>query len=117
MHPAALERILQGERVDHGGEHADVVTGGADHPRLGEARASEDVAAADDDPELNTGSDEAPHLLRNRLEHPGVDAVAYLSEQRLAAQLHQDAIVGHAFFPTGAVTSEAGMRSWVKRSS
>ena len=39
VHPAAFQRVLQGEGIDHGCEHADVIAGGAVHPRLREALA------------------------------------------------------------------------------
>ena len=53
MHAQALERILQGERVHDGGEHAHVVGGHPVHAGARQARAAEDVAAADDDRDLH----------------------------------------------------------------
>ncbi len=47
-----LERILQGQRVDHRRQHAHVVGGGAVHAAGAARDAAEDVAAADDEREL-----------------------------------------------------------------
>ena len=60
VQPEALERVLHGERVHHGGEHAHVVAGDAIHAGAREARAAEDVAAADDDGDLARPSPRAP---------------------------------------------------------
>ena len=48
-----LERVLQRERVDHGGEHAHVVGAGAVHAARRAGHAPPDVAAADDDRDLD----------------------------------------------------------------
>ena len=49
---AAFERVLEGEGVDDGGEHAHVV-GGPVHVLGLVGDAAEDVAAADDDGDLD----------------------------------------------------------------
>src|SRR3990172_10266883 len=59
-----LQRVLQGEGVDDGGQHARVVGGGAVHAGGGGGDAAEDVSRADDD------SDFDPHAL-DRLQLPG----------------------------------------------
>ena len=51
--PCALERLLQRERVHDRGEHADVVGLGAVHALGRSGQAAEDVAAADDDGDLD----------------------------------------------------------------
>ena len=61
----AFQRVLQGQAVHHGGEHAHVVGGG----RLdalaagGELRPAEEVAAADHDGELHPARDDPLELL------------------------------------------------------
>ena len=50
---ALLERVLQRERVDDGGEHAHVVALRAVHAGARALEAAEDVAAADDDADLH----------------------------------------------------------------
>ena len=57
LHPGglagALERVLQGEAVHHRAEHADVVGLGGVHPRHGARAAAPEVAAADDDGDVD----------------------------------------------------------------
>ena len=48
-----LEEVLQGERVHDGAEHAHVVGAAAVHAALRELGAAEEVAAADDDRDLD----------------------------------------------------------------
>src|SRR5690606_22395771 len=47
-----LQRVLHGERVDDGGQHAHLVAGHPVHAAGRQARAAEDVAAADDHADL-----------------------------------------------------------------
>ena len=57
LHPSGLahllERVLQGQAVHHGGEHAHVVGLGTVHPRAGALDATPDVAATDDDGDVD----------------------------------------------------------------
>ena len=48
-----LERILHGQAVDDGGEHAHVIAGGAIHALRAGGHAAEDVAAANDDADFD----------------------------------------------------------------
>ena len=48
-----LERVLERQAVHDRREHADVVAGRAVHPAGGRGQAAEDVAAADDDADLD----------------------------------------------------------------
>ena len=57
-----LEEVLQGETVHHGAEHAHVVGPGAPCRAAG-ARAAEEVAAADDDGDLDTAAHRVGDLL------------------------------------------------------
>ncbi len=97
----AFERVLHRERVHHGGEHAHVVAGDAVHAGAREARAAEDVAAADDDGDLHAHRVDLADLAGDALEHRRVDAVVRDAHQGFAAQLHQDApvarcVLGHS---------------------
>ena len=51
--PELLEGVLQGQGVDDRGEHAHVVGLGAVHARAGAGHAPPDVAAADDDGDVD----------------------------------------------------------------
>ena len=88
-HPA-LERVLQRERVDDGGEHAHVIAGDAIHAGLGQARAAKDVAAADHDAELDAEPDDLGDLGGDAADDGGVDAVVLAAEQRFAAELQEN---------------------------
>ena len=52
MHVLFFQRVLQGQRVDHRGEHAHVVGGDAVHVFRLHGHAAEKIAAADDDGDL-----------------------------------------------------------------
>ena len=54
----ALERVLHRKRVDDGREHAHLIGGHAIHAGLGQARAAEDIAAADDETDLDAEPDD-----------------------------------------------------------
>ena len=85
-----FERVLQREAVHDGREHAHVVGGDAVHAGPREARAAEDVAAADDDGDLDVAGHDVPDLAGDALQDGRVDAVVGGAEQRLAADLEQD---------------------------
>ena len=55
VRPLLLERVLQGQGVEHGREHPHVVGGRAVHPRGRPLQAAVDVARADDDRDLESG--------------------------------------------------------------
>src|SRR5690606_23719052 len=98
---AALERILQRKRVDDRGEHAHVVGRDAVHARLGQSRAAEDVAAADDETDLDAHRRNLGDLARDALDDRRIDAVLLAAEQRFAAQLQQDTFIGGRPFAHG----------------
>ncbi len=91
--PSCFEGILQGEGVLHGGDHADVVAGGAVHAARGGGHAAEDVAAADHDGDVDA-------QLRATLIVPAISLGGRrvdgprLAAQRLPAQLEEDAVEG-----------------------
>ena len=66
-----LERVLQRQPVQHGREHAHVVAGRSVHA-LGRGRqAAVDVAAANDDRDLDAAAVNGRDLLRDRLTRSG----------------------------------------------
>jgi hypothetical protein len=89
-----LERVLERERVENGGEHAHVVAGGAVHPGRRARQAAVDVAAADDHRDLHAALLHAPHLLGDRGDALAVGAVLERAHQGLAGQLQEDAVEG-----------------------
>src|SRR3546814_656832 len=58
-----LQCVLHGQRVDHRGQHAHVVAGDPVHAAGGQARATEDVAAADHQ-RSEEHTSELPSLMR-----------------------------------------------------
>ena len=70
-----LERVLQRQAVHHGGEHADVVAGRAVHAAGRGRQAPEDVAATDDDADLDAGPWTSATWLRDERAERRVDAV------------------------------------------
>ena len=92
--PDPLERVLERERVEDGGEHARVVGGGSVHA-LGRGRdAAVDVAAADDDRELEPFPLDADDFTRDRIDRLRVGAVVVAPHQRLAGELEENAVEG-----------------------
>ena len=67
-----LEEVLQRERVHHRAEHAHVVGPAAVHAPLRELGAAEEVAAADDDRDLD-GARGIGDLTRERAHHVRID--------------------------------------------
>ena len=87
-----LERVLQRERVHHGGEHAHVVGAVAVDP--GRLAAAPDVAAADDHRGLHAEVDDLGELPRHERGGLGVDAVPGVGGgEGLAGELQQDPVV------------------------
>ena len=72
----ALEGILQGQRVHHRGQHADVVGLRAIHALGRTGQAAEDVAAAHDHGHLHAGAHDFGDLIGKVVHHLRIDAVA-----------------------------------------
>jgi hypothetical protein len=90
-----LEEVLQGEGVHDGAEHAHVVGAAAVHAALGEFRAAEEVAAADDDGDLD-GLGRFGDLPREAADDVGVDAEAS-GPECFAGQFEEDPALGTSF--------------------
>jgi hypothetical protein len=76
--------ILQGQRVHDRGEHAHVVGRGAVHAGCARRHPTKDVAAADDDSQLDAEPIDLGDLLTHLLDGLAVDAVAVATHQGLA---------------------------------
>ena len=94
-----LQRVLQGQRVEHRRQHAHVVAGRPVHPLGRGGEAAVDVAGADDDRDLDPAGTDRRDLLGDALHLSRIGAVAKVAHQRLARELEQDAfelgVVGH----------------------
>ena len=93
--PGTLQGILERQPVHHGGQHPDVVTGRAVHARRARRQATEDVAASDDDADLDAELVDRGDLAGDERAERGIDAVLAIAQQGLARQLQQDALVAH----------------------
>ena len=89
--PPPLERVLERERVEDGREHAGVVRRRPVHPLCGGGDAAVDVAAADDDRELQPLRLDGHDLTGDRVDRLRVGAVLVVAHQRLARELQEDA--------------------------
>jgi hypothetical protein len=95
-HSDLLDRVLQGESVDHGGEHAHVVAGGTVHAPGAGRDAPEDIPPADHDRQLDAESHHLADLGGNPSEDIGIDAKAVPAREHLAGELEEDAAIGGA---------------------
>ena len=94
MDAELLERVLNGEAVEQGGEHPRVVGGRPVHPLGRHLHAAVDVSRTEHDRRLDPELVDALDLTRDRLDSHAVDPVLLASEQRLARELEQDALEG-----------------------
>ena len=88
-----LERVLQGERVDHGREHAHVVGGRAVHALGAGREAAEQIAAADDHRRLHPELLDFADVGRDPVRHRGIDAELLLAHERFAGKFEEDATI------------------------
>ena len=86
-----LQRILQGERVQHRRQHSHVVAGCPVHAGCRTLQAAVDVAGADDDRHLHPALADGRDLARDPLDLGAVGAVIALPHQRLPRELQEDA--------------------------
>ena len=93
MRAATLERVLQRDGVDHGGEHAHVIAGDTIDSLCGAADAAKDVAAADHDRDLHAHLLHDDDFVGDARERFGIDAVFALAHERFAGKFEKDATV------------------------
>src|SRR3954447_10470632 len=86
----ALESVLEREAVHDRCQHPDVVAGRAVHPPRGWCETAEDVAATDDDADLDAEAVDLRDLASDEGAHGRVHAVLAVAEERLARQLEED---------------------------
>ena len=89
----ALERLLHGERVQHGREHPHVVAGRAVHALGRRRHAAVDVAAADHERDLEPARAHVDELARERRRRSCASRpYSRRAHQGLAGELQQDAL-------------------------
>jgi hypothetical protein len=94
-----VERALDGERVHDGGEHADVIGGGAVHAAGGCAGTAPEIPAAHDDAEFQPGLDGLADFQGDAIDDLRRDVVARVAvAQSLAAEFENGALEGAGVF-------------------
>src|ERR1017187_130981 len=91
VHVVLFQCVLQRQRVDHGGQHPHVIARGAVEAVLARRQPAKDVAAADDDGQLDIQLLDVLDFPGDRVAGLGGNAVLAGAEQRLAAQLQHHA--------------------------
>ena len=92
-HVELFQRRLHGQRVHHGRQHTDVVGLSAVHAGRRAGNAAEDVAAADDDRDLNAHRNDRLDVVRNRADHFVVQTELAPAHQRFPGQFQQNTLV------------------------
>ena len=88
-----LQRALQGERVHDRREHSHVVRLCPIHALVASRKAAPDIAAADDDGDVDAVLAHLLDLGRNGVDGRQVDAEALISCERFTAEFQNDALV------------------------
>ena len=88
-----FKRILQGQRVDHRGQHTHVIAGRAVHAAGAGGQAAEDVAAANHHRCLDTERLNFGDVLGDSGGNRGIDPVVLVAHEGFARQLQEDTFV------------------------
>jgi hypothetical protein len=86
------QSVLQGKAVHHSGQHSHMIGPGAIHTLRGSA--TEDIAAADNNSNLNAQFQRFPDFTGNPLNHFRVNTKQTLPHQGFATQFQENAFVG-----------------------
>ena len=89
----ALQRVLHGQRVHQGGQHAHVIGGDPVDAVRRQPPATKDIAAADHDREFDPAPAQIGDLGGQPAYHAGVDAIGLFAHEGLAAEFQQDPFV------------------------
>ena len=96
LHPGVnallFQGILQGQRIDHRGQHAHVVGGDAVHFLGLLGHAAKEISAADDDGNLDAQGVNVRQFSGDFVDAQGIDAETLVRGQGLAGELEQDAL-------------------------
>lgn len=87
--------MLQRQRVHHRAEHADRIGGGAVETLVQALDAAEEVAAADDDADLDALARGVGDIGRERRQRDAVEAVSDRAGQGFTGELHENALGSH----------------------
>ena len=90
LHPQALDRVAQAERVDDRGQHPHVVAGDPLDAVAADVGAPDDVAAAHHDGQLDAPGDHPPDLAGDQAQRVHVDPVGLAPDQGLTGELEHE---------------------------
>jgi hypothetical protein len=107
----ALERVLEREAVQDGGEHAGVVGSGPVHALARRLHAAVDVPGADDERRLDAALLHLLDLAGERVHPGGADAVRLVAHERLSGELQEDAAERRAVGGVRADDLPLGLRA------
>ncbi|MNH35989.1 hypothetical protein D3C79_967370 [compost metagenome] len=82
-----LQRIAHGQAIHYGRQHAHVVAGNTVHAGCTERRATEQVATANHQADLDTDADQLADFQGHAIQDLGVDPELFRAHQGLAAKL------------------------------
>ena len=91
--PGALDRRLQHQAIHHRRQHAHGIADRTRHAAPGHFHAAEDIAAADNDAELDTQRRRRHQIAGDTLDRRLIDAEAVRAGERLAGELDDRASV------------------------
>ena len=90
----AFQGVLQGQRVHDRGQHAHVIAGYPVDAGLGQPGAPKNVAAADDDGDLDAEACNFSDFNRDPVNDRRIDTVIFPAQQRFAAELEKNTFIG-----------------------
>ena len=80
-HLQLFQRVLHRQRIHHRCQHAHVIASGAFHAGRRAGDTAKDIAATDDETDLDTASNNIFDFLGNAGDHFGVDAIGPLAHE------------------------------------
>ena len=93
MHVQCLESVLNRQGIHDRGQHAHVIPGDAVHTGSRQSLTPENIAAADDNGNLDALLSSGCDFAGNPLNDPGLDPVIQFPHQRFTTELEQNATV------------------------
>ncbi len=91
-----FEGILQSQRVDHGGQHSHVIGGNAVHVSSLVGHATEEIAAAHDDRELNSQFVHVREFGSDLMDARRVHAKTLIGSKSFSGEFEQNALEGRS---------------------
>src|SRR5579871_5018439 len=94
MHTLLFQSVLQCQRVDHGGQHAHVISGDAVHVTRLFRHTTEEISSADDQSDFHAEIVYVLDLRGDGVNAAGFDPKAFVPGQRFTGELEKNAFEG-----------------------